>query len=62
MSDIFDTLDTFTSGDKTYRYYSLPKLAEQFEAVKRLPYCMKIVRLARPCAQPSHKWCHARGG
>ncbi len=43
MSDIFDTLDTFTSGDKTYRYYSLPKLAEQFEAVKRLPYCMKIV-------------------
>ena len=43
MSDIFDTLDTLTSGDKTYRYYSLPKLAEQFEAVKRLPYCMKIV-------------------
>ena len=43
MSDIFDTLDTFTSGDKIYRYYSLPKLAEQFEAVKRLPYCMKIV-------------------
>ena len=43
MSDIFDIKDTLSVDDKTYNYYSLPKLTKEYEHIKTLPYCMKVV-------------------
>jgi len=39
----FQTLSQLTVGDKTFRYYSLPKLAEQLPGVKRLPFSQRIL-------------------
>ena len=43
MSDIFNIKDTLSVDDKTYNYYSLTKLTEEYEHIKTLPYCMKVV-------------------
>ncbi|PNK60847.1 aconitate hydratase AcnA [Psychrobacter sp. FDAARGOS_221] len=43
MSDIFNVKDSLTVDGKEYAYYSLPKLAEKYPNINRLPYSMKIV-------------------
>ena len=43
MSDIFNVKDTITVAGKEHAYYSLTKLAETFEHISKLPFCMKIV-------------------
>ncbi|MBV6458615.1 MAG: Aconitate hydratase A [Fimbriimonadaceae bacterium] len=39
----FQTQSQLTVGDKTYRYFSLPALANQLSGVKRLPYSLRIL-------------------
>ena len=43
MSDIFNVKDTITVDSKDHTYYSLPKLTETFEHIRKLPFCMKVV-------------------
>ncbi len=43
MSDIFNVKDSFTVDGKAHAYYSLPKLAEKYPNINKLPYSMKIV-------------------
>ncbi|WP_299221229.1 aconitate hydratase AcnA [uncultured Psychrobacter sp.] len=43
MSDIFNVKDTISVDGKEHAYYSLPKLAETYDNINTLPYCMKIV-------------------
>ncbi|WP_288997260.1 aconitate hydratase AcnA [uncultured Psychrobacter sp.] len=43
MSDIFNVKDTFSVDGKEHAYYSLPKLAETYDNINTLPYCMKVV-------------------
>ncbi|MEO6517520.1 MAG: aconitate hydratase AcnA [Pseudoxanthomonas sp.] len=42
MSDSFSTLSHLQVAGKTYGYFSLPKLGQQFD-ISRLPYSMKIL-------------------
>jgi aconitate hydratase len=39
----FDTLSELTVGDRSYRYYSLEKLAGDKPAIARLPYSLKVL-------------------
>ena len=39
----FDTLSELTVGDRSYRYYSLEKLAADKPAIARLPYSLKVL-------------------
>lgn len=43
MSDIFNVKDTISVDGKEHAYYSLPKLAETYDNINTLPYCMKVV-------------------
>ena len=43
MSDIFNVKDSLTVDSKAHAYYSLPKLAEKYPNINKLPYSMKIV-------------------
>ncbi|WP_338412357.1 aconitate hydratase AcnA [Psychrobacter raelei] len=43
MSDIFNVKDSLTVAGKDHAYYSLPKLAEKYPNINRLPYSMKVV-------------------
>ncbi|MGM8886544.1 aconitate hydratase AcnA [Psychrobacter sp. 1U2] len=43
MSDIFNVKDTLSVDGKEHAYYSLPKLAETYDNIETLPYCMKVV-------------------
>ncbi|MFC6204772.1 aconitate hydratase AcnA [Psychrobacter urativorans] len=43
MSDIFNVKDTLSVNGKEHAYYSLPALAETYENINKLPFCMKIV-------------------
>ncbi len=43
MSDIFNVKDTLSVDGKEHAYYSLPKLAETYDNINKLPYCMKVV-------------------
>lgn len=43
MSDIFNVKDNLTVAGKDHAYYSLPKLAEKYPNINRLPYSMKVV-------------------
>lgn len=43
MSDIFNVKDTLSVDGKEHAYYSLPKLAETYNNIETLPYCMKVV-------------------
>ncbi|MGP5064166.1 aconitate hydratase [Psychrobacter celer] len=43
MSDIFNVKDTISVNGKEHAYYSLPKLAETYDNINTLPYCMKVV-------------------
>ncbi len=43
MSDIFKVKDTLSVDGEDYAYYSLPKLAENYDNINTLPYCMKVV-------------------
>ena len=43
MSDIFDVKDSISVDGKEHAYYSLPKLAETYENISKLPFCMKVV-------------------
>ena len=43
MSDIFNVKDSLTIAGKDHAYYSLPKLAEKYPNINRLPYSMKVV-------------------
>jgi len=43
MSDIFNVKDTISVDGKEHVYYSLPKLAETYDNINTLPYCMKVV-------------------
>ncbi|WP_296405528.1 aconitate hydratase AcnA [Psychrobacter sp.] len=43
MSDIFNVKDKITIEGKDHAYYSLPKLAEKYPNINRLPYSMKVV-------------------
>ncbi|WP_201587140.1 aconitate hydratase AcnA [Psychrobacter jeotgali] len=43
MSDIFNVKDTISVDGKEHAYYSLPKLAEKYDNINTLPYCMKVV-------------------
>lgn len=43
MSDIFNVKDSLTVDGKAHAYYSLPKLAEKYPNINKLPYSMKIV-------------------
>lgn len=39
----FDTQTQLTVGEKTYRYFSLPALANQLPGVKKLPFSLRIL-------------------
>jgi aconitate hydratase len=43
MSDIFNVKDTISVDGKEHAYYSLPKLAQTYDNINTLPYCMKVV-------------------
>nr|WP_289056694.1 aconitate hydratase [uncultured Psychrobacter sp.] len=43
MSDIFNVKDTISVNGKEHAYYSLPKLAQTYDNINTLPYCMKVV-------------------
>ncbi|WP_367109252.1 aconitate hydratase AcnA [uncultured Psychrobacter sp.] len=43
MSDIFNVKDKLSVDGKEHAYYSLPKLAETYDNINTLPYCMKVV-------------------
>jgi aconitate hydratase len=43
MSDIFNVKDTISVDGKEHAYYSLPKLAQTYDNIHTLPFCMKIV-------------------
>ncbi len=43
MTDSFNTRSQFTAGDRSFDYFSLPKLQEQFPGVAKLPYAQKIL-------------------
>ncbi|MGP5101728.1 aconitate hydratase AcnA [Psychrobacter celer] len=43
MSDIFNVKDTLSVDGKEHAYYSLPKLAQTYDNIETLPYCMKVV-------------------
>ncbi|WP_201597477.1 aconitate hydratase AcnA [Psychrobacter fulvigenes] len=43
MSDIFNVKDTISVDGKEHAYYSLPKLAETYDNINTLPFCMKVV-------------------
>ena len=43
MSDIFNVKDTLSVDGKEHAYYSLPKLAETYDNIDTLPFCMKVV-------------------
>ena len=43
MTDSFNTRAQFTAGDRSFDYFSLPKLQEQFPGVAKLPYAQKIL-------------------
>jgi len=43
MSDIFNVKDTLSVDGKEHAYYSLPKLAQTYNNIETLPYCMKVV-------------------
>ncbi len=43
MSDIFKVKSKLSAAGKDYSYFSLTKLAERFDNINSLPYCMKIV-------------------
>ncbi|RFF27777.1 MULTISPECIES: aconitate hydratase AcnA [unclassified Wenzhouxiangella] len=43
MRDELGCLDHFKANGKEYGFYSLPKLAEQHEQVKKLPYSLRIL-------------------
>lgn len=43
MSDIFNVKDTLSVDGKEHAYYSLPKLAQTYDNINKLPYCMKVV-------------------
>ncbi len=42
MTDSFGTLSTFDAAGRTYNFYSLPKLGEQYD-LSRLPFAQKIL-------------------
>ena len=43
MRDELGCLDHFKANGKEYGFYSLPKLAEKYENVKKLPYSLRIL-------------------
>ncbi|WP_372844560.1 aconitate hydratase AcnA [Psychrobacter sp.] len=43
MSDIFNVKDSISVAGKEHTYYSLPKLAQTYDNINTLPFCMKIV-------------------
>ncbi|MBO1531978.1 aconitate hydratase AcnA [Psychrobacter sp. F1192] len=43
MSDVFNVKDTISVDGKEHAYYSLPKLAETYDNINTLPFCMKVV-------------------
>ena len=43
MTDSFNTRAQFTAGDRSFDYFSLPKLQEQFPGIAKLPYAQKIL-------------------
>ncbi|MES1925334.1 aconitate hydratase AcnA [Salinisphaera sp. T31B1] len=43
MSDSFNTRAQFTAGDRSFDYFSLKTLEEQFPNVAKLPYAQKIL-------------------
>ncbi|GAB3686286.1 aconitate hydratase AcnA [Salinisphaera aquimarina] len=43
MSDSFNTRKQFTAGDRSFDYFSLKTLEEQFPNVAKLPYAQKIL-------------------
>ncbi|ROO26225.1 aconitate hydratase [Salinisphaera orenii MK-B5] len=43
MTDSFSTRSQFTAGDRSFDYFSLKKLEEQYPSVAKLPYAQKIL-------------------
>ena len=41
--DPFSVRTQLKVGDKSYWYYSLPKLEEKFPGISRLPYSIKVL-------------------